>query len=883
MIDDRKTLTCYDLRTGKSIGQPVSSELYRHSVAVSPDGLSLAISSSRGNSVFSFIDGSEQKLDPRELTPPNGRPDSSMAVRFMNPHRLLFAGKPHIFIYDLKTDKSVYLDIPQALDRITTTSHGGRYIATVDEKQGLTIRDVDHDLKSVFQQAFTGRPDFVSASFSPNGKELAILVREVQTYSIHLLDLTTKKMTSWPIVTKEDIPMSFGIECFNPWSELQWLTGDSGWLIRGEVLVPRDPKRAAVLLSMESRQPDMIRILDTKRALVPIGVARGLSLVCRDMPLENVSAIADAISSGGSVADVLLPPIVEAKDTPNCRDLGYLVPQNTYSYQPSKVHTSSPDYVEFIPQRRGDAFQVENVWFGDPQCVRGVVETQEITKKFAGFPKPTCLGGVYYDTYDLATGANLSQFELTYPARMLSVSPDGMLAAMLLTGIDREDRIDIWSLADSKHIVGFKPNADGKTAPRKVHAATFIDNDNLIVQQGNIVSLWRVPECEKTYMVGADTLRPTVSPDRSIMLLQSQQRLILIDPLDGKMLGTLAQPDIVLQLDVKQALFSPSGQQLAILCSPELEELSYVCIWDLATGKLTNQIPMPFSGTSIAWAKDDNLLVTDKVGRKEENVHTSFGVRTAVIAQAKDRLSLVGIKSGVVLWSYSFPDGGYIAPHSHSNHIFYARRGDSGVKTMLVSAKLPDAKTVAAIAQGDTGPLKSIVSPGAAWKLQIDTQQMPALLDPDKMHDLLKKELTSALIRNGMSVTESRPDLTLDVKFESVDTQHRFSYRVLGRGFMTDSVPDELVRCKVEVLGTDGKPIWSREKSAKTSTSGHFGLESIPQDEQVGEYIKKRPWKMVFSWLTASGVPRFIFPENADSGLGETELRSSGPVTVRSP
>ena len=100
---------------------------------------------------------------------------------------------------------------------------------------------------------------------------------------------------------------------------------------------------------------------------------------------------------------------------------------------------------------------------------------------------------------------------------------------------------------------------------------------------------------------------------------------------------------------------------------------------------------------------------------------------------------------------------------------------------------------------------------------------------------------------------------------------------------MRESVPDVLVRCHVRVLDPSGEAIWSRDQSIKTSTSGSFGLESVPRDEVVGEYLKKRPWKVVFGWLVEAGVPRYVFTEDADRGLGETELRSSGPVMVRAP
>lgn len=885
---------CYDLRTGQPAGQAIPSDVqFQSSASLSSDGRLLAVANSDDVYMLSFVDGSRRLLDSRQFVPPSGEKKGSLkSAQFITPTQLLVGGSHASFLYDLSTDKATHLPYPRSHDRYATTSPGGRYIAVADDSEGIDILDLRHEMKSVSRHEFSQRSRFNGMSFSPDGKEFAFITREGTAVVVTVLNMETESKKSWSMLSKEFLPRSKAGQGYNPWRDLQWFADGSGWLFQGKILIPRDPGQSAVPFSMETREPSMVRILDARRALVVVQVSAdpadysNLKVVCRDMPLESVSAIAKAVADGGTVADVLLPSMVERKDAADYADLGFLIPQNGYDYTPPAA-PPIPQCVDSIPLRRGDDFEITNVWFGSSECARAVVEIIDTSKKFAQYPSPTCLGGVYFDTYDLSSGASLGQFDLTYPARLLSLSADGKLAAMLLTGVKGASRLDIWSLTDSEHVVGFQPFANSDRKTSAILSAAFVDNQSLLIQHvDGAVSLFRIPECETAYTLDVDAVAPVLSPDRSVMLLQSQNRLILANPLDGHALGTLAKPDIVAPLEITQALFSSDGRRLAVLSSPESEaaKLSYVCLWDLTSGLLTAQLPVPLDATSIAWAADGNLLVADKVGGTRRQIRVpGLGMRSIASTPAKDRVSLVDSAGGLVLWTYNFPDGGHIAPNSRHDRLYFARPGEGRATTTLVAAKLPDAKTTDALAHGNLGTLKPIVSPGATWKIQLDTKEVPAFLDPDQVHAELTKQLTSVLVRNGMRLKDSGADLTLDVKFEAVDTERRFSYRVLGGGIMRESVPDVLVRCHVRVLDLGGEAIWSRDQSIKTSTSGSFGLESVPRGEIVGEYLRKRPWKVVFGWLTEAGVPRYVFTEDADSGLGESELRSSGPVMVRSP
>ncbi len=176
----------------------------------------------------------------------------------------------------------------------------------------------------------------------------------------------------------------------------------------------------------------------------------------------------------------------------------------------------------------------------------------------------------------------------------LAISPDGSHAAFRTN----TDRIDVFTLPEGKHVVGWRTlNADsGETS--RVHAAVFVDNQRLLVHADNEVGLWELPKAKLHFAIKGQIHELQVSPGGQYALIADDNGVLILETDKWTVAGHVA--DAMFTTGVA---WSADGQRLAVRGMIGNTKQRVLKVWDVATGKETashvlqrGEAPQPCSG-----------------------------------------------------------------------------------------------------------------------------------------------------------------------------------------------------------------------------------------------------------------------------------------------
>ncbi len=559
---------------------------------------------------------------------------------------------------------------------------------------------------------------------------------------------------------------------------------------------------------------------------------------------DQFEASGAALAAGGTFADASRPPLT-ATQRGNVNDLN--LPQSSVAWS---VNTQSSDS---LPTLKEEPIQVSGghvyravASSGRDAQVAIMYSAQPIETRRNVFDSAPESVPVRIESYNLRSGSSGREFDLPFTTLLMAISSDG--AQLATKSADGLDRIDVWSLTDGSHVLGFRPyqpmaNQEGEP----VDWCGFVGSDRLLTAGGEKLTLWQLPGCEAVFEVPIGSLEPVLSPAGDYVVVSDPdlQGLYVINTSSGATEGSVAfstlDPGQISGMSI-----DPTGRRLAAVT--RRMSGGEVVVVDLQTGDDVHRFPSPITANIVQWAGDSYLLL--------------------------DGQSLVSLAAETVCWGYQLPFGRHLIESPDGNHWYLTANNRNSANYVLSSAHLPHEESVPLI---DAAGLarQMLLEPGGQIALVLNIQEPPGATGfRQQVWDHLTAEFAAAniqvvnqasiaLIISG-GVQSTGETLTTDTMFNFNDTP---SFQIAGQAVIWD--------IRVEA---SGQAVW--ETSLYSSNNGGFQYDADASDAEIQQSAQQQltdgMWNGAKYNLLNFSPPKHAFPAGASYGVGSSQLTIQG-------
>lgn len=885
-----------DLRSGKGIGKPLKAKLeFNHNTETfSPDGRYLAAVQHRMGeetpiAIWSFITGDIAqvlKLNSWRIAP----------LRFGAPHQLVTLHEVDsklsvLTLWNLQTGQKIR-EVPfpasKGDERLLTdslaVSPGGRFAAVMLGKQ-LGVVDLTTGEPAGAATLPVLPSSCEGAAFSPDGAELAILVSAGSGHRLFIVDFASGR-----IQVDHDYRGRLQ-HYFYDGPVLDWLPDKSGLVYEGHVLLER--KTGEEVWYFPSTDGNPRRFIRDGEILVLLRNRSDKVLQTLELPDKEISKAMQAIRDGGAAVDSILPPLT----TP---DLFSVASQALPSG--STPWSLTPDAVGPTPRgqdrdvliaKSGES--VRRAMFAGP-AVGKVVVQKEVTPPAGPGRRPQ--RQVVIERYDMVSGQRGDSLPVPHVYQLADVSPSGRMAVVAFAPEgNKYDRLDILGFAPKKHIAAWRPYGGeppqqvataGESRsrfhslwglpsdPRSIAWVSLLDDEHLLTLNttGKLIC-WKLPECKAVYSF-ADFGEPmAVSAGRKYIAGGHFGEFRVFEAATGRCVGDLASP--LLGSRAIRGAFRPDGKELVAVIDALTDKM--LVRWDLTTGKLTQEIPLPavsvsnfvpffsgFNGTRLGleYRGDQHLMIDDQF--------------------------LFDLDKRALVWRYHLPLGHYAA-NSPDERSWYLVRKNSAVdqSLFLTSFDTPSANVLEKSAN-ESLERQLVLYPGLSVRVMVD-------LSAAGMEELLptiEKAVAQGLESRGLKVDPAAP-LTFSVVAAQRSTGEEIAV-YSGRSpfhspfFRSYDQPKETVAqeemvCRLAVSDSTGKVLWFMDRAARMRDFGSVRSDNAGQ-ELRDEMVKRFESVLAGSGSATQSLPRYIFADLNTILAGQSQLgfrQESPPPQVELP
>src|SRR5579883_398781 len=805
----------WDLRTMKKVGTLDAGGL-GGAAALSPDGVYLAgQQQTSGDPVFvwSVADGKPiAKIPVAEPFPRDA------AVDFAGPGKLLVGvtsdGEASYHVYDLQTNAEVCrfrADTSTQRAR-RAISAGGRYLASYrNRKDRILIHDTTTgELVGEATFAVQKSGDILGLAFSPDGNSLAAVQMQGPTSRIIVWDMATGKITGDHKLAK-DLMSVAPRGAIYPGPLMEWLPDSSGWFFYGALLV--DAKGSALYWTLQigTKETAQRRMFGLDRVARVRAAMKGKVLRLEKLPADQVAtALAEVRANASDDGD---RPALTALDWSAAKKLAP-VPAPSWQAKIDPRPAAKDKLARTIPlnSKSGD---VARVLFSGPEASQVAVLSTPLANEL------TTKRTIKSDRYDLATGKHLGSnnlFSFEPPKGPLPL-PDGDLSpdgSLLMVKGPRGKRLDIWSVADGKHLCAFTPLERG--SPNVIQYAAFVDEKRVLTLAGKRLVLWEVPACKAVWYILGVGGAPALSPRHNHVAVCVESAYHLLDVASGTPVGTWNCPGL---LGVGSAAFRPDGKQFAAIASTT-DKKNVLLRWDATTGALMNNFPTgPWLG-EMSWAGENHVMIGPV---------------------------LFDLTLGWPMANYSVAGTGRHAASSPDGRHWFAAAADSKKSAVLMAQTVPDS-TVKDLARGIADKsLQPVLTPGAKLTLQANVA-IPGEKDSQRLGE---QALTLRLQSQGFQIGAGGP-VTLTVQFQGPrPTGETRQYE------STDSKQKQVFTVSVEAL--DGVAtlrdaqgvLWEKKKTYTTPD-----LLGVVFTDNIQSTLTKQLWETATEFVVHFEAPAVV-------------------------
>jgi hypothetical protein len=473
------------------------------------------------------------------------------------------------------------------------------------------------------------------------------------------------------------------------------------------------------------------------------------------------------------------------------------------------------------------------------------------------------------DCYDLSAGKRLGSVDsLTTDVANIphaAFSPDGSTFALGAPAAKEPARVDVWSMPEGKHLVGWLAG-DKEGGNRIVSWLAALDGKRVLTATLNRqITLWTLPECRAVWSLDAGVSAGlAVSPGRKYLAVPSGEGFDLLEIATGERRGRLAGlENVAQQVRAAGAAFSPDGKELAALFRPAANTggPAIGARWDLKTGKLLSQFALPPSPPG---------LINSAPGKRE-------GLWSAMAGPAAQQLTwwgkqhllvnhdrLIDMERKWVVWRFQQPQRGVIADSVPDERAWFAASRDFNGPIFLTALPVPAEVTRATTAAADA-QAPALLRPGATVSLKMDWNVDGPPSDAAGYRQKLTEGLTAWLQGHGVTVKDGQTSV-LAVRVAVVDSDRKFEvtdvFGPLGRPLPGMPRPPvgqpkpgqsfQGKRLMAQVLYSDGKNTWQINHTVEP------GGGTVAKDDDPATYQLNQQWAAFSSWLANDPLPYFV-------------------------
>jgi hypothetical protein len=324
-----------------------------------------------------------------------------------------------------------------------------------------------------------------------------------------------------------------------------------------------------------------------------------------------------------------------------------------------------------------------------------------------------------------------------------------------------------------------------------------------------------------------------------------------LDPATGRTIGEAQIPTSAAskRADLKGAAYQPDGQAIVALIGGR-----QLVRWDLATGQLTAEFPIPMT---ISPSPSTHHAVIESCGPN----HVLLDGRI-----------LVDLEKRSHIWSYFGPSVSAGGPDGR--HWYVAGAGPQNAA--LASMSLPEPAVDRVVAMVSDPGVKPSLRVGMAATVQLELNGPPK--DIQAFRKAITDSLNAKIQANGITPGPGSP-VSFIVHVEEKATGRKVDYREFGdphfnspRGTITIT---NLV-CDIHFADSQGRISLAPQQSFGM-LQGFRRIYRLPAGETLESYLKNNQWNAVKGFVAGIGLPYFIArqPEGVVMLPGTTDLNAA--------
>ncbi len=836
----------YDIRTRQKIGRIGGFKGLGGTSVLSPDGKFFALSNNDSNGIYVW-DVAESK--PKGTLPLASNSPASV-LNFAGPNRLAAAAgsKSPLQIWSLP-DGTPQRTIPLPDNYVAESvafSHGGKYAAVYSkdsDNPAIHIMDLDSgETAGVMSVPKKGRfwaADCRALMFSPDGEEIAGLFEESSEGELLYVFSLRDGQLNFEYKFEDRLRFTWGRASNTP---IQWFPHRQRLLIYGNLIIDRGVGKVVWQFAKDRQGIDFAagrRVLNNDQMMAVLNRNNKLSLESFSVEEDKIAKVADAVGSGGQLVDAKLPPLT-AIDRSGVRELALDAGVGNWNAKPDPAPAGESALKDSVSVTATGG-RMTGLLLSNPEAGLAAVYSQ---LQGPGIPRPRGSTSknvfAHIDVYNLRTSRRTDQMDFEFPTQMAAFSPKGTRLASVLH--PDQERVDLWSAADGKHVLALRPYNEEDKGKRKITAATFVDDEHLLtLNNEKKLVLWKLPECKAIYEIPEAT-QPGLSPNQQYLAVSTGRGYLLLDSRTGDQVGSFNIEGVM-----HAAAFHPDGTRFAASCQG-LRGPSLV-VWSMEDGSVLTEFPIQSVANQLHFCDKNHLLMNDD--------------------------TLVDAEHRMIVWKYRLATGAHSPQSPDGRHWYVTPRGVSGAE--LVAATLPEPQVAQSLASRSLKP-EYLLEPGGNLSVQINIPESGP--GQENLRQRALKNLIDKYQIHGTSVGGGSA-LVLQMDWQERDTGKTEELTVRRRGRLPTFGGGESFTSNIKEIDCKITFLYKKEvvhvQSTKASSALGFFSQALPDGKSPEEVLNEKMWGGAAAFFTLYSPPVYVFRDFEGKGFGGSILTDRGP------
>ncbi len=851
----------FDLRTGEPTAELIHEAKANTPTAINFDGTYLATRHGdaypgrngldlkvRLTSLASGATVAEMKLEESNMTFGFSRNDRLMIVE-----RAPYMGRKFEGLRVTLINPAAPQNPQQYVLKETPKTHemavsaGGKYLAFV---QGTRLYLNELETGKLLGIVALPEPEKYSRfsckglAFSPNGREIVGYLQQSSEIRLVRWDATSGKELKSYSVPIDSSTKGFLTE--NTGDGLEISASGDCYLIGRKVLFDRESGVAFHGVAINGGFGPLNRLLERDRVLKIESSERNAQLITHTLSPDQLAAAIHTAKAGGKASDA---------------KLGLLLAANLYDAPLRALPETAPWNVPAVNPPPAPALPWQPLPMGENglTLLGGVFSPGSsgffaISLQGKGLRRPDNKTGDrnrYIQRYDLKNRTAGNMIEVPEERQPLAISPRGDEVLVWQPSTIKleagrssiRERLDMYSFEKGEHLYGWRPyrhvkkaNPHGYSSISQVSEeavawADFTDDNHVLTldAQGNLVQ-WQLPDVKPLWRIESFGAQAALTPDRAAVV-GSEGFVVAVA--DGRCLGQLKNSDF--NAKAVALAFSDDGTRLVAIGINRDYDEHCVMEWDWKSGNMVTQFWIPNLPKNATDAASIKVLKN----------------RYVMLSQTY----LVSLDRQLLIWQY---DGG--TKLNGPGEVHWIISSATGGERTLRAVELPHPAALQRTAQL-TQQAQVLAPPGSTLQLGSISISVGQGVNP-------QDAVAAAFAASGYVIDAQSP-VTISASQSESSTGGTSTFAENARGRNSVTVQDRQITSVLRVQ--DGRSrSWSQSRNYTNS------VYSVEAGGDVAGKLNEGMRSMAGTFLGSIKIPRCLFVEFKDLGIGSSEITSRG-------